>query len=157
MSELTQTLIVIAVLASSMVVGTLFAFSVFIMNALSGLEKSEGIRAMQRMNQTVYTPWFMVPFSSTTLVSIGAVVSSLIGADQNSRTALLCAGTIYLLGVFGITALGNVPMNKRLSAMNADDPATHHYWDHYLSRWTRLNHARVALGVLSIAITISAI
>jgi len=142
--------VVAAVVGAGLTVGTLFAFSTLIMAALKRLDDAEGIRAMQQINKTVYTPWFMGPFFGTTLLSIGAVVFALMNMDQGWWLPMLCAGLLFVIGVFGVTAVGNVPLNERLARMDPDDAATAEFWRRYLVVWTRWNHARVGLGVLSI-------
>lgn len=130
--------------------GALFAFSAFIMAALKRLPDAEGIRAMQQINRTVYTPWFMGPFFGTALLSIGAIAVGGTNAGEPWGPTLAAAGTLYVIGVFVITAAGNVPMNKRLDAMDPDDHDAAAYWKRYLVVWTRWNHLRVLASVGSV-------
>ena len=60
---------------------------------------------------------------------------------------MIVAGSMFALGAFGVTAVGNVPMNTKLDRMNADDPAAGAYWRRYLMVWTRWNHVRVLASV----------
>ncbi len=156
-SDLVNTGLVIAVVGAGLTVGTLFAFSAFIMSALKRLDEAEGIRAMQQINKTVYTPWFMGPFFGTTFLSAGAVVLALMSMDQQWWLPLLCAGLLFVVGVFGITAVGNVPLNTKLASLDSDNVATAEFWRHYIVIWTRWNHARVVLGTLSIIFYLLAI
>ena len=41
-----------------------------------------------------------------------------------------------------MTIAGNVPLNDRLAAVDADDPSAVALWQHYLKRWTFWNHVR---------------
>ncbi|MFK7758603.1 MAG: DUF1772 domain-containing protein [Phycisphaerales bacterium] len=150
MSDLFYAVVVVTLVGAAVTVGALFAFSTFIMRALKRLDDAEGIRAMQQINKTVYTPWFMGPFFGTSLLSIGAAVFALTNMDQEWWMLLLSAGLLYAIGMFGFTAVGNVPLNKRLAGMDADGVATAEYWRRYLALWTRWNHARVIFGVMSI-------
>lgn len=135
------------VVGVAMVGGALFAFSAFIMTALRRLPDAEGMRAMQTMNKTVYTPWFMGPFFGTALLSIGAIVIGGINASEPWGPAFAAAGVLYVAGVFVVTAAGNVPMNKRLDALDSDDPDSAKYWNRYIVVWTRWNHLRVLASV----------
>ncbi len=134
----------------SLIGGSLFAFSTFIMAALKRLPDAEGIRAMQQINKTVFTPWFMVPFFGTGLVSVGAVVLALMNTDQSWWIGMASAGALYAIGVFLVTAFGNVPLNNRLDAMQADGAAAAEFWRTYLVVWTRWNHVRVAASILAL-------
>ena len=150
MGDLLDVAVVAAIAGAGMIVGSMFAFSAFIMAAFRRLEEAEGIRAMQRINETVYTPWFMVPFFGTTLLSIGVVVFASMHTDHAWWPTPLAAGLVFVVGVFGVTAVGNVPLNERLACMEPSDAASSGFWQHYLVVWTRWNHLRVGLGVISI-------
>ena len=128
----------------------MFAFSTFIMAGLKRLPDTDGIRAMQSINKTVYTPWFMGPFFGTALLSAVSVVLGILNTQSTWSIAMIVAGLMFALGAFGVTAVGNVPMNTKLHGMNADDPAAAAYWQRYLVVWTRWNHVRVLASVGSV-------
>lgn len=130
--------------------GTFFAFSAFIMAALGRLSAEAGIRSMQSINRAVYTPWFMVPFFGTVLLSIGAVGIGLIGDHVAHPVALVSGGVLYTLGVFAVTAAGNVPLNTRLEKVDAASAPAPEQWRHYLVVWTRWNHVRTIASIGSI-------
>ncbi|UUZ79344.1 hypothetical protein LJK88_29775 [Paenibacillus sp. P26] len=56
-------------LGSGLTAGLFFAFSAFVMNALSRIPPEQGIAAMQSINIAVLNPWFGVVFFGTTLTS----------------------------------------------------------------------------------------
>lgn len=149
MDELIITLARAGIIGAGLIGGVFFAFSTFIMAALGRLPDAEGIRAMQQINRTVYTPWFMIPFLVTTLLSIGGVVLGAMNAEQGWAIALLAAGGFYSLGVFLVTGLYNVPLNKELDRVQAGDGASVEAWRRYLKTWTRWNHVRSASAVVS--------
>lgn len=144
--------VIAAVVGAGMTIGSVFAFSTFVMPALRSLDEDAGIRAMQRINETVYTAWFMGAFLGTTVLSAGAVVFGLMNLTQAWGPSLLLAGSTFVGGVFGVTAFGNVPLNEKLARMTPDEAATNGFWRRYLIVWTRWNHARVVSGALSIAL-----
>ena len=130
--------------------GAFFAFSSFIMKALGKLPAANGIAAMQEINVVVINRSFLGAFLGTALASIvlGAL-AALRWGDPGSAWFLAAAGT-YLAGTFGVTIAGNVPLNDRLAAAPATDPATEALWAHYLERWTRLNTARAVAAALAL-------
>jgi len=128
----------------------LFAFSAFVMAALAQMPVAQGIRAMQHINTTVFTPWFMGPFFGTALLGVGAVVLGLLNTEQGWWFPMASAGLLYVLGVFVVTAAGNVPLNTRLAAVDADDPRSAELWRTYVVVWTRWNHVRVIASVLAL-------
>ncbi len=143
---LTRVFIVVLMLVG----GALFAFSAFVMAALARVPAPEGIRAMQQINKTVFTPWFMLPFFGTGVLGVGAVVAALMHTGQPWWPVLLAAGLLSGLGVFVVTAAGNVPLNNRLDRVDADTPEAAELWQRYLRVWTRWNHVRVAASVAAL-------
>lgn len=147
MDDLVTVAAYVGVVSVALVGGALFAFSAFIMAALKRLPDADGMRTMQTINKNVYTPWFMGPFFWTALLSIGAIVIGGINAGEPWGPDFAAAGVLYVAGVFVVTAAGNVPMNKRLDALDSDDPDSAAYWNRYIVVWTRWNHLRVLASV----------
>lgn len=150
MDEVVNVVALAGVVGAGLIGGTFFAFSVFIMAALRRLPVEAGIRTMQSINRTVYSPWFMVPFFGTTLLSVGAVVIGLLVDGAALRVALVSGGVLYTLGVFAVTAAGNVPLNTRLENVDAASAAAPEHWRHYLVVWTRWNHVRTVASIGSL-------
>ena len=105
---------------------------------------------MQNINKTVCTPWFMGPFFGTALLGVGIVVIGLLNTDQAWWLSMASAGTLYVFGVFLVTAASNVPLNNRLAAVDADDPKSAELWTRYQRVWTRWNHVRVIASGLAL-------
>ena len=103
--------------------GSLFAFSSFIMAALKRVPAAEGARAMQQINKTVFTPWFMGPFFAMALLAPAGLVLAILHTEQPWALQLGAASAVYGVGVFLVTAFGNVPLNNKLTGMDAADPA----------------------------------
>ena len=83
MDELITILARVGIVGAGLIGGAFFAFSTFIMAALKQLPDAEGIKTMQQINRTVYTPWFMIPFLGTTLPSVSAIVLGALNNDQD--------------------------------------------------------------------------
>ncbi|WP_405232033.1 anthrone oxygenase family protein [Lentisalinibacter salinarum] len=142
MSTLTELLAVVALLGSALVAGVFFAFSSFVMGALARLPAAQGVAAMQSINVVVLNRSFLGLFVGTTVVS--AVLAGLAAFGWGSASApWYVAGALsYLAGTFGVTGMGNVPLNDRLAAVPAEGAEAVAVWEHYLVRWTRLNTLR---------------
>ena len=139
----------LAVLGSAIVGGIFFAFSSFVMKALERVPSSEGIAAMQSINVVVINPSFLGVFMGTALLSLGMGGLALAAWDHPSAPFLLAGAILYLVGTFLVTALGNVPLNNELAAVSASQAAAAQLWDHYLERWTMLNHVRTGAAILA--------
>ena len=140
-----------ALLGSALVGGVFFAFSSFIMKALARVPPAEGIAAMQSINVVVLNPSFLGAFIGTAVLSLGAGVIAVVGWGRPPAPFLLGGALFYIVGTFLVTGLGNVPLNEQLAAVSATDPSAVAIWDHYLDRWTMLNHVRT-LAALAAAL-----
>ncbi len=149
MSTLTQVLAVTALTGCGLIGGVFFAFSSFVMKALSRLPSSEGIAAMQSINVVVLNRSFLGVFTGTAVISLLLAVLSLFRWGSPAAVWFLCAGLLYVVGTFLVTIAGNVPLNDRLAAVSASDPGAAPTWDHYLERWTLLNTVRAAAAIVA--------
>jgi uncharacterized membrane protein len=147
MNLVTMIAIVIALLGSALIGGIFFAFSSFIMKALARVPSAEGIAAMQSINLMVLNPSFLGVFMGTAAVSLLVAVLAVIGWEAPSAPWLVAGALLYLVGTFLLTGLGNVPLNNRLAAVQANDPAANKLWEYYLDRWTLLNSVRTVAAI----------
>lgn len=153
-------LIVIAapsVLGAALVAGTFFAFSTFVMRGLAALPARQGIAAMQSINVTVISPWFMGALFGTAALSVAAAVLAVIRWGQPGSPALLARAALYLVLSIGVTVAGNVPLNDTLAATDPDGTGAAAVWDHFALVWTRWNHVRTAGAAAAMAAFVVAI
>ena len=144
-------LTVVAALGSGLVGGVFFAFSTFVMKALSRLPAPEGVAAMQSINITVLNVWFMGAFFGTAAACMVALISSMLRWHEPGSAYLLAGALLYLAGSILVTILFNVPRNDALAALAPTDPAAARLWADYLGSWTAWNHVRTAASLLAAA------
>ena len=146
----------LAVIATGLVAGVFLTFSDFVMRSLAASEAIAGAEAMQEINRKVYGSIFLTLFLGMTAGSAGLIGAGLLTGGP-AAPWLIGGGAIYLSCVFGVTVLGNVPMNQRLDALPPADKTTLDYWGEYAVRWTRLNHVRtIGSAAAAIAFLIAA-
>ena len=136
-------LAVVAALASALLGGVFFAFSSFLMAALERLTVPEGIRAMQRINETVFHWTFMGLFFGTPLLCLLLGGLAIARWGEPGSALVLLGATLHVVGCFVVTAAANVPRNERLAKVDpdgGDDAAI--VWRDYVRGWTRWNHVR---------------
>lgn len=137
-------LVVATVVAYGLVAGVFLTFSDFVMRSLSAVTPANGITAMQAINRKVYGSVFLALFIGLAAVSIALAVGAVVLAIGPARPWIAAGGATYLVGVFLVTVVFNVPMNKRLDAMDPASESAVTYWTEYLTTWTRWNHVRTA-------------
>ncbi|MEF7612818.1 anthrone oxygenase family protein [Aquincola sp. MAHUQ-54] len=145
------TLPLLVALGAGLVGGVFFAFSTFVMKALSQLPAAQGVAAMQRINAVVLNPLFLGLFVGTAVFAGLCVFAGFVPWGTRRSALLLVAGLCYLLGSFGVTAAFNVPRNERLARLDSASPEAAAYWPVYLREWRRWNHVRTIASVVSAA------
>ena len=112
-------ILVLAGTLTALVTGLFYGYSVSVNGGLHRLNDSEYIKAMQSINAVIQNPLFFVSF-------IGPVIllplAAFLQRDSNSMqfALLLASSVIYIAGSFGLTMVGNVPLNVRLAKFDAN-------------------------------------
>lgn len=144
-------LLILSTVGNGLMAGLFCSFSNFMMKALADLPPAEGARAMQSINRVILNPPFFAVFFGTAALSLVAVVLGVRNLGNPSAAWALAGGAAYVLGCFAVTAAGNVPLNDKLEAVDADSEEGQALWADYLVRWTWLNHLRSAATLFSTA------
>ncbi len=151
-NELISTVAVSTTLGAALVAGIFFAFSTFVMTALSRLLPDQGIAAMQSINVAVLNPWFFAVFFGTALGSIALALLGILNWGAPGSTYLVSGSLLYLIGCILVTIVFNVPLNHALAAGEPGSTEGADLWTRYLSTWTTWNHLRT---VASLAAAVS--
>lgn len=142
--------IAIALLGTGLVTGLLFAFSNFVLQSLGDLPDDEGVYAMQRINERIINPLFLLLFLGTPVLCTAIAVSMLYTLGDSGALLKLAGAIFYMAGPFSITVLFNVPLNNRLAAADLSDAGE--VWPSYQAQWQRWNHRRTFLGAVAIVL-----
>lgn len=150
-------LTVAAVLGSGIVAGVLLSFSSFMVRTLRELSAADGIRVMQSINRTIVRSPFILAFIGTTLLSgtliiFGGVLAARDAEEAAAAPWLIAGGAVYLLGVFLVTALFNVPRNTALDRVDPGSADGQAVWRDYLKTWVRWNHVRTVAACASVVL-----
>ena len=112
---------------------------------------------MNAINIAIVQSLFMPIFLATTAASAALVVTALLRWGEPGAIAMVAGGALYVLGMFVVTVIFNVPLNDALAAA---DPASHEtasLWARYLTDWTLWNHVRTVSSTAACALFIAAI
>lgn len=110
-------LLVTAGTLTSLLAGVFFAYMVSVNGALHRLKDAEYVRAMQAINIVILNPLFFLSFMGPLVLLPWVTYLHL--SDLTQFGLLLTATIVYIVGAFGITVGGNVPMNEKLAMVNA--------------------------------------
>ncbi|MCA6106165.1 anthrone oxygenase family protein [Bradyrhizobium cenepequi] len=137
--------------------GLYFAFSTFIMGALGRIDQPSGIAAMNAINADILRSLFMPLFFGTTLVSAILAVVAVFLVGEAGSLAMLAGGIVYVVGMFVVTMIFNVPLNNALAAADRASSDAASLWARYLKEWTFWNHVRTIASTAACALFIAAI
>ena len=153
MTDLLLAVTLIAAMGCGVVAGVFFAFSAFVMGALTRLPTSQGIAAMQSINRQAVRPPLMTALFGTALLCAGLAAWALLDAWGEDSTVWLIAGSgLYLIGTVVLTMVANVPRNEALAAVDPHETDAASRWLDYVAGWTAWNHVRGAAALAAAAL-----
>ncbi|MFF6960620.1 MULTISPECIES: anthrone oxygenase family protein [unclassified Streptomyces] len=147
-----------ATLATGLMAGLYFAFSVAVMPGLAASDDRTFVEAMQRVNVAILNGWFSLAFGGALV--LGGIAAALHWrGDGRPALPWIIAGVALYAASLVVTMGFNVPLNDKLAA--AGDPSKIRdlaaVREQFESAWLRWNVARVltttaALGCLAWAL-----
>ncbi|MBI2255418.1 MAG: DUF1772 domain-containing protein [Proteobacteria bacterium] len=157
LEALTAPVICILALGSGLIAGAFFAFSSFVMGALGRLPAAQGIAAMQSINLVVINPVFLGVFVGTALLGFAVAVYALFQLSLPGMGQALAGSLLYVIGCFGVTIFGNVPLNDALARLDPLSADAGSLWTRYQKAWVKWNHLRTAASLAASAMFIWAL
>lgn len=133
--------------SNAMVAGTFFAFSVYMMAALTNIDAEHGAKTMNSVNVwIVKSPWLAL-FLLSALLSLALPLYAWYSQGFQKALPLLVSGASYLLGTFLVTMLFNVPLNDKLASLQGKELVE--FWPQYVKSWQPWNHVRTITSIIS--------
>lgn len=158
MAEIVRFTLTLAVaLGCAVVGGIFFAFSNFVMRALTRVPTSTGIATMQAINVVVLNPGFLGVFVGTAVLGLVEIGWAAMHWEASGAGYRLTGGILYVLGTFCVTRVGNIPLNDALAVVTPASAEGECVWRDYLKRWTAWNHVRTVAALLAAALFILAL
>lgn len=137
--------------------GLYFAFSAFIMTSLGRIGPAAGIAAMNAINVDIVKSLFMPFFFGTTLTGGVLAVLGLLRWGEPGALTLVAGGVIYVVGMFVVTMVFNVPLNNALAGVDPASSEGATVWARYLKDWTMWNHVRAVACTVATILFIAAL
>jgi uncharacterized membrane protein len=154
---LTSSLLWFSAIGCGLLAGVYFTFSAFVMTALGRIDHTAGISAMNAINIEIVRSLFMPFFLGTTLTAALLVGLAILRWDQPGVVAMLVGGVLYVVGMFIVTMVFNVPLNDALAVANPSSSEAASLWARYLKDWTFWNHVRTMASTAASALFMVAI
>lgn len=151
---LSTIILVITMTLIALQAGLFYAWSCSVMPGFARLADREFVSAMQKTNRAILNPVFFASFFGA---PIFLIISTVFHYHQSSRFWFLLAATIvFLVGTFGVTMFGNVPLNNRLDhfdSESATDEEINLQRKNFERPWNNLNTIRTSASTIAVILT----
>jgi uncharacterized membrane protein len=153
-------ILIAAATATALIAGLFYAYSCSVNIALSKLPDEGYIAAMQSINREIQNPLFFASFMGTLiLLPLSTWMQYRVGVS--TVFFLLLASTItYMIGTFGVTMAGNVPLNEALDKFNFQSSAAAEITRQRIQfevPWNRLHSIRTVCSFISLVLVLIAL
>jgi uncharacterized membrane protein len=139
-------LYLVTALATALMAGFFWSFSVVVMDGLRLLPPLEGMRAMQAINAAVRNLLFGLGFFGTPMLCTLVLLSLVLTAGRGTGGVVAASGAaLYLALALVVTFARNIPLNEALAAATSAEQ-----WHAFLGPWVFWNHVRT-VGSLAAA------
>jgi uncharacterized membrane protein len=136
----------VAALATALMAGFFWSFSVVVMDGLRLLPPLEAMHAMRSINAAVRNALFALGFFGTPILCLLVMLGLVLPAGRGVGGLVAALGAaLYIVLVFVVTFARNIPLNEGLAAATSPEQ-----WNAYLAPWVFWNHVRT-VGSLAAA------
>ena len=145
--------LVVATVATGLLAGLFFSWSISVMPGLANTSDRTYVEALQSMNRAILNGWFALASLAALLLTILALVLHL-RADGHKALPWIIVGLVLYVATWIITMAINVPMNNALEAAGNGD--VNQITDFAAVReqfknWLPWNHVRTLLNTGALA------
>jgi len=140
----------ITVLLNALSAGFFFAWSVSIILGAKKVGDFTYLETMQNINREILNPAFFLVFFGSLITLI--ITTSLQFYNKPVFWLVLASAITYLIGTFGITAFGNVPLNNELDTLNITKLSLlelKNFRTYYENTWNHYHSIRTISGMIS--------
>jgi len=145
----------LAIALTGLAAGFFYAWQVSVIPGTRKVADLTYLESMQSINRAILNPaFFLIFMGSLLLLAVSTVQQFNSGA---SFWLLLAASVTYLLGTFGVTVFGNVPLNDALDILELTELGKQEIIDFrkaYERQWNRLHLIRTVFSVLSFVLSL---
>lgn len=151
MSLRTVTLI-LSLASVGLMAGLFFGWLVSVIPGLRRVADGNYVSTMQHINRAIVNPAFVIPFVLTPVLLAIAAVAQFRFGEHRRAWFLVASALSYVVGVLGVTAGGNIPLNNTLDSFDcatATAEMVSSMREDYETWWNRWHSLRTAASMVS--------
>jgi uncharacterized membrane protein len=152
-------LLLLTATTSALMAGLFYAWSCSVIPGLKKLPDNMYINAMQSFNRTILNPVFFIGFMGTLILLPLCTYVHFARPVSMKFWLLLGASLMYIFGVFGITVIGNIPLNNRLDKFDlstSSESSLTQQRKEFEMPWIRRHTIRTVCAIIVIMLVITA-
>jgi uncharacterized membrane protein len=146
----TEGLAVGTTIGVGLMAGLFFTFSVVIMQSLDSLPGTQGMHAMQVINDKIVNPVFLTVFVGTTVATAVLGGLAIFRMDGAAKWWVLAGAVLYLVGAFLLTGAYHIPRNDHLNTIDVNSADAAKEWATFVKEWVPMNHVRTLASMASL-------
>jgi uncharacterized membrane protein len=137
--------------------GVMYTFNVAVVPALRNSKGTQHIAVMQSINSKIQNPVFFLSFFGPTIL---LPLAAYLHRSDSQFVWLLAAALLHIIGVNGVTAMGNIPLNEELDKVDvsqlseAEADQIRQQFQGVGSPWMRYHNIRTLTGTAATAIVL---
>ena len=153
--------LLVSTLLCTLVTGFVFTYAIVVMPGFGKLNDREFIQAFQATDGIIQNnqPLFILVWVGSIASVAATIVLSVVHLDRNEHWVIILFGTLYIIGVQGITMLVHLPLNNSLQGVDINEldvESLKQLRSEFETRWNYFNNIRTSIAcAVSIALLIS--
>ena len=154
-----QLVLIITATATGLIAGLFYAYSCSVNRGLAKLSDEAYLTAMQSINREILNPLFFATFIGTLFLLPLSTWLEYKAGISNTFFILLGATFCYVIGSFGVTMAGNVPLNEAIDKFNIHSASVLDLANQRKSfeiPWKRFHEIRTTAAIVSFILVIIA-
>ena len=153
--------LLVSTLLCTLVTGFVFTYAIVVMPGFGKLNDQEFIQAFQATVGIIQNnqPLFMFVWVGSIASVAATIVLSVVQPNGNEHWVIILFGTLYIIGVQGITMLVHLPLNNSLQGVDINEldlESLKQLRSEFETRWNYFNNIRTSIAcTVSIGLMIS--
>ena len=146
-------------LSSGLTAGLFFGWAVSVIPGTAKISDRNYVATMQSINVAIINPLFMLSFLGTAVVLAASAAFHHRDGQARRGWLLVAAAATYFLGVIGVTAARNVPLNNELATFvldGAPDATVSERRARYEGPWNTWHYIRTIANIATFCLAIAA-
>ena len=155
----TNLVLAFTTITTGLIAGLFYGYACSVNIGLNSLPDSQYLQAMQSINKEIQNPVFFLSFMGSMPLLIISTYGLYRHGNSTGFYILLTATILYLIGPFGLTVFGNVPLNEALANFNIKGSglqaiaAQRQKFEH---PWNMLHLIRTIAAIITFMLAVSA-